>query len=226
MEDNLKNMEKDFKRLIDENYQTRDLFINALQKLNVPYTAGEDDDRYDICFKYRGETFYADAMNESKWIEIFDPFWYEIDLNDAKGFAMLKEAVNMANIELSVTTIYEVNRKENKVYVHSKTDFSINNQQPDVENFVRMTLNDFTLAHRGIIFSLSDMKNGKRPYQKRRRELSELTSTMKRNPHNYWNDDFWNMDEQTLLNILNNPTNYDEDYLEHIQHIFDRDYPH
>ena len=26
-----------------ENYQTRDLFINALQKLNVPYTAGEDD---------------------------------------------------------------------------------------------------------------------------------------------------------------------------------------
>jgi hypothetical protein len=165
-------------------------------------------------------------MNESKWIEIFDPFWYEIDLNDAKGFAMLKEAVNMANIELSVTTIYEVNRKENKVYVHSKTDFSINNQQPDIENFVRMTINDFTLAHRGIIFSLSDMKNGKRPYLKRRRELSELTSTMKRNPHNYWNDDFYDMSEQDLLNILNNPTNYDEDYLEHIQHIFDRDYPH
>lgn len=219
-------MEKELKSLIDENYHTRDLFISALQKLNVPYTAGEGDDRYDICFKYRGEIFYADAMNESKWIEIFDPFWYEIDLNDATGFAMLKEAINMSNIELSVTTIYEVNRKENKVYVHSKTDFSINKQQPDIENFVRMTLNDFTLAHRGIIFSLSDMKNGKRPYQKRRRKLSELTSTMKRNPHNYWNDDFYAMSEQDLLNIINNPTNYDEDYLEYIQHILDRDYPH
>ena len=219
-------MEKELKSLIDENYHTRDLFISALQKLNVPYTAGEGDDRYDICFKYRGESFYADAMNESKWIEIFDPFWYEIDLNDAKGFAMLKEAINMANIESSVTTFYEVNRKENKVYVHSKTDFSINHQQPDIENFVRMTLNDFTLAHRGIIFSLSDMKNGKRPYQKRRRKLSELTSTMKRNPHNYWNDDFYDMSEQDLLNIINNPTNYDEDYLEYIQHILDRDYPH
>lgn len=205
---------------------TRELFIKILEKLNCPYTTGEENDRYDICFKYRGETFYADAMNESRWIEIFDPFWYEIDLNDSKGFAMLKEAINMANIELSVTTIYEVNRKENKVYVHSKTDFSINNQQPDIENFVRMTLNDFTLAHRGIIFSLSDMKNGKRPYQKRRRKLSELTSTMEKNPHNYWNDDFYDMSEQDLLNILNNPTNYDEDYLEHIQHIFDRDYPH
>ena len=211
---------------IMKNYHTRDLFIDALQKLNVPYTAGEDDDRYDICFKYRGETFYADAMNESKWIEIFDPFWYEIDLNDSKGFAMLKEAINMANIELSINTIYEVNRKENKVYVHSKTDFSINNQQPDIENFVRMTLNDFTLAHRGIIFSLSDMKNGKRPYLKRRRELAELTSTMKRNPHNYWNDDFWNMDEQTLLNILNNPTSYDADYLEEIHHILYTKYSH
>lgn len=219
-------MEKELKSLIDENYHTRDLFISALQKLNVPYTAGEGDDRYDICFKYRGEIFYADAMNESKWIEIFDPFWYEIDLNDATGFAMLKEAINMSNIELSVTTIYEVNRKENKVYVHSKTDFSINKQQPDIENFVRMALNDFTLAHRGIIFSLSDMKNGKRPYQKRRRKLSELTSTMKRNPHNYWNDDFYAMSEQDLLNIINNPTNYDEDYLEYIQHILDRDYPH
>lgn len=219
-------MEKELKSLIDENYHTRDLFISALQKLNVPYTAGEGDDRYDICFKYRGEIFYADAMNESKWIEIFDPFWYEIDLNDAKEFVMLKEAVNMANIELSVTTIYEVNRKENKVYVHSKTDFSINNQQPVIENFVRMTLNDFTLAHRGIIFSLSDMKNGKRPYQKRRRKLSELTSTMKRNPHNYWNDDFYDMSEQDLLNIINNPTKYDEDYLDYIQHVLNRDYPH
>lgn len=205
---------------------TRELFIKILEKLNCPYTTGEENDRYDICFKYRGEIFYADAMNESKWIEIFDPFWYEINLNDAKGLAMLKEAINMANIELSVTTIYEVNRKENKVYLHSKTDFSINNQQPDIENFVRMTLNDFTLAHRGIIFALSDMRDGKRPYLKRRRELSELTSTMKRNPHNYWNDDFWNMDEQTLLNILNNPTSYDADYLEEIHHILYTKYSH
>ena len=205
---------------------TRELFIKILEKLNCPYTTGEENDRYDICFKYRGEIFYADAMNESKWIEIFDPFWYEINLNDAKGFAMLKEAINMANIELSVTTIYEVNRKENKVYLHSKTDFSINNQQPDIENFVRMTLNDFTLAHRGIIFSLSDMKNGKRPYLKRRRELSELTSTMKRNPHNYWNDDFYDMSEQDLLNIIKNPANYDTDYLEEIHHVLDTKYPH
>jgi hypothetical protein len=28
------------------------------------------------------------------------------------------------------------------------------------------------------------------------------------------------------LNIINNPTNYDEDYLDYIQHILDRDYPH
>jgi hypothetical protein len=205
---------------------TRELFIKILEKLNCPYTTGEENDRYDICFKYRGETFYADAMNESKWIEIFDPFWYEIDLNDSKGLAMLKEAINMANIELSINTIYEVNRKENKVYVHSKTDFSINNQQPDIENFVRMTLNSFTLAHRGIIFSLSDMKNGKRPYQKRRRKLSELTSTMKRNPHNYWNDDFYDMSEQDLLNIINNPTSYDADYLEEIHHILYTKYSH
>jgi hypothetical protein len=165
-------------------------------------------------------------MNESKWIEIFDPFWYEIDLNDAKGFSMLKEAINMANIELSVTTIYEVNRKENKVYVHSKTDFSINNQQPDIENFVRMTLNSFTLAHRGIIFALSDMRDGKRPYMRGRRKLSELTSTMKRNPQNYWNDDFYDMSKQDLLNIVNNPNNYDSDYLEEIHHVLDTKYPH
>lgn len=210
----------------EENYHTRDLFIKILEKLNCPYTIGDEDDRYDICFTYRDETLYADAMNESMIVEIIDPSWYSIELNDAKEFAMLKEAVNMANIELSITTIYEVNRKENKVYVHSKTDFSINNQQPDIENFVRMTLNDFTLAHRGIIFALSDMRKGKRPYLKRRRELSELTSTMKRNPHNYWNDDFYEMSEQDLLKIINNPTKYDEDYLDYIQHILDRDYPH
>ena len=209
-----------------ENYHTRDLLIKILEKLNCPYTTGEENDRYDICFKYRGEIFYADAMNESKWIEIFDPFWYEIDLNDAKGFAMLKEAINMSNVELSVTTIYEVNRKENKVYVHSKTDFSINNQQPDIENFVRMTLNSFTLAHRGIIFALSDMRDGKRPYMRGRRKLSELTSTMKRNPQNYWNDDFYDMSKQDLLNIVNNPNNYDSDYLEEIHHVLDTKYPH
>jgi len=59
-----------------------------------------------------------------------------------------------------------------------------------------------------------------------RRKLSELTSTMKRNPQNYWNDDFYDMSKQDLLNIVNNPTNYDKDYLDYIQHILDRDYPH
>lgn len=208
-----------------ENYHTRDLFIKILEKLNCPYTIGNEDDRYNICFTYRDETLYADVMDESLIVDIFDPSWYSIDLDDNKGFAMLKEAINMSNIELYVSTFYEINRKENKVYVHSRETIDLYSQMPDMENFVRSSLNSFTLVHRGIIFSLSDMKNGKRPYLKRRRDLAKLTSTMKKNPHNYWNDDFGNMDEQTLLNILNNPSNYDVDYLEHIQYVLDTKYP-
>ena len=209
-----------------EDYHTRDLFIKILEKLNCPYTTGDEDDRYDICFTYRDETLYADAMNESMIVEIFDPFWYSIDMDDTKGFTMLKEAINMSNIELYVNTFYEVNRKENKVYVHSRETIELYSQMPDIENYVRSSLNSFTLVHRGIIFSLSDMRNGKRPHLKRRRDLAKLTSTMKWNPHNYWNDDFWDMDEQSLLNILNNPSNYDADYLEHIQYVLDTKYPH
>lgn len=209
-----------------ENYHTRDLFIKILEELNCPYTTGDEDDRYDICFTYRGETLYADAVNESMIVEIIDPSWYSIDLDDNKEFAMLKEAINMSNIELYVSTFYEINRKENKVYVHSRETIDLYSQMPDMENFVRSSLNSFTLVHRGIIFSLSDMKNGKRPYLKRRRDLAKLTSTMKKNPHNYWNDDFYDMSEQDLLNILNNPSNYDVDYLEHIQYVLDTKYPH
>jgi hypothetical protein len=49
---------------------------------------------------------------------------------------------------------------------------------------------------------------------------------MKRNPHNYWNDDFYDMSEQDLLNIIKNPANYDTDYLEEIHHVLDTKYPH
>ena len=174
------------------NYGTRDLFIEILNKLQWPYTTGDDLEFYDICFEYRGETFYASAMNEIESVDIFDPFWYSMDLNDKKGFAMLKEVINAINSQSSIVNFYEVNRKRNKVYVHSKMELYINNL-PDVEKYVRVSLNSLTLIRRRLIFSIKEMREGKRPYLKERRRLSALTSKMIMNSHNYWNDDYKNL---------------------------------
>ena len=206
------------------NYGTRDLFIEILNKLQWPYTTGDDLEFYDICFEYRGETFYASAMNEIESVDIFDPFWYSMDLNDKKGFAMLKEVINAINSQSSIVNFYEVNRKRNKVYVHSKMELYINNL-PDVEKYVRVSLNSLTLIRRRLIFSIKEMREGKRPYLKERRRLSALTSKMIMNSYNYWNDDFRIMSEQTLLKILDHPNDYDEDYLDEIKFRLDLYYP-
>ena len=207
------------------NYGTRDLFINILDKQKSPYTLGDECDDYDICFVHRGETLYADVMNCSLLADIIDPFWYSIDLKDTKEFAMLKEAINVSNYKSPANTFYIIDRKEKKVHVHSRMTLHLSPQIPNVESFVRGCLNEFTLVRRSIFIMLSKMRSGKRPDLGNRRDLSMLTSTMKRNPDNYWNKSFRDMDEQELLNILNHPSDYDEDFLEIVQYHLDIRFP-
>ena len=77
----------------EEPPHTKDLCIELLKQLNCEvFVSEEEENRLD--FKYQGEHFIIDATNESFFINIWDPGWYVVPLDDLEQMSNVRKAVN------------------------------------------------------------------------------------------------------------------------------------
>ena len=126
--------------------RTRELFLETLTKIGCQYEFGEgDDDR--IFFAFQGEHFIVDASNERLYITILDTHWGHVELYDIDELSRLKKAINGSNMYNTVTTVYTVDEAASSVDVHSKSTILFVPQIPQLENYLRMELNEFFRAH-------------------------------------------------------------------------------
>ena len=130
---------------------------------------------------------YADVINGSPLIQFFDPFWHSVSLDDTKEVEMLKDAINMAYIDmadiieyLSIITFYEVDKKDNRVYAHSRGSFIFKDDEHASEQGLRFLLNAFRSLRSFVQLSMARVRAGGRPYERKRRQLAEKTSVMKK----------------------------------------------
>ena len=128
---------------------TRDLFLDTLTKIGCQYQFGEGDDNR-IFFAYQGEHFFADTTNENSYVHLWDTHWGHVELYDIDEVSRLRKAINTSNLKTSVTTIFTIDEDGKNVDVHCKSVILFVPQIPDLEDYLRIELNEFFRAHQYI----------------------------------------------------------------------------
>lgn len=135
---------------MEEQKGTRDLFMETLTKIGCQYELSDEVDDDRIFFAYQGEHFFVNAKNDWRYIQIWDTHWGHVELYDIDEFTRLKKAVNGANLNNSVTTVYTIDEAGSNVDVHCKSIILFVPQIPDIENYLRIELNEFFRAHQYV----------------------------------------------------------------------------
>lgn len=146
----MKETKAEVQAVMDMQKGTRDLFMETLTKIGCQYEIAEEEEDNRIFFAFQGEHFWADARNDRKYIQIFDPQWEYVELYDIDEFARLKKAINGSNLNNSVTTVYTIDEDGKSVDVHSKSIVYFSPQIPDIENYLRTELAEFFCAHQYV----------------------------------------------------------------------------
>lgn len=141
---------------MEETKGTRDLFLETLTNIGCQYEIDPEDD--DIRFGYQGEYFVVRANNENRYIQIYDTHWAHVELYDVDEFTRLKKAINDSNINNSVITIYTINEAGSNVDVHCKSTILFIPQIPELENYLRLELNEYFRVHQFINAEMAKLR--------------------------------------------------------------------
>ncbi len=132
-----------------KNIGTRDLFLDTLTKLGCQYQLGEGEDNR-IFFAYQGEHFFADTTNDIKYVHLWDTHWGHVDLYDIDEVCRIRKAINISNLNTSVTTVFTIDEAGKNMDVHSKSTIPFLSSMPDLDDYLRVELNDFFRAHQVV----------------------------------------------------------------------------
>ena len=122
--------------------RTKDLCIELLKQLNCKAAVAEEDENR-LCFQYQGELFVIDASNESFFIDIWDPRWYIVPLDDLEQMSNVRKAINTINNYSGTTIVYCIEEEEQKFVLHSKRQCILPKDLPNVKEHLSALLNDF-----------------------------------------------------------------------------------
>ena len=126
----------------EEPPHTRDLCIELLKQLNCEVSVEEEDENR-LYFEYHGEHFIIDATNESFFINIWDPRWYIVPLDDLEQMSNVRKAINTINNYSGTTIVYCIEEEEQKFVLHSKRQCILPKDLPNVKEHLSALLNDF-----------------------------------------------------------------------------------
>lgn len=138
------------KNIMEQTTGSRDLFLETLSKIGCQYELAEQEEDDRIFFAYQGEHFFVDASNERRYIQIWDTHWGHVELYDVEKFSRLKKAINGSNLNNSVTTVYTIDEDGKNIDVHCKSVILFCAQIPDIEDYLRVELNEFFRAHQYV----------------------------------------------------------------------------
>lgn len=129
-----------------KNKNTRELFLDTLERIGCQYQLGEGEDTR-IFFTYQGEHFFADMKEDSIYVHIWDTHWEQVELYDIDEMSRLRKAINTSNMNSAVTTFYTVDDDAKTMNVHAKSTITFMCNIPLLENYLRTELNEFFHAH-------------------------------------------------------------------------------
>ena len=159
--------------LIEEATPIRDLFVKILGKLGCQYTVDEEDAEYAIKFDFSDETFYANVVNDCFDIDIWFPYWFDVDWDNDDAYAGITNIVNEMNMIGKTKFFYTTHGDENKVWVHNRLSFLFLPSIPEIEDYVSDKLKLLIIDQQDFLHEIKRLKI--------QVAKSRLLSTMDRN---------------------------------------------
>lgn len=147
--------EKDMNEMEIKNKDSRELFLDTLSKIGCQYHI-EDDNA--ITFAYQGEYFVGLINSGERYVQIWDSNWGQIELYDIDELSRLRRAVNEANLNCATMTIYTIDEVGKTVNIHCKSTFAFVYGIPEIENYLKIELNDFFNAHQYVLNSMRKLR--------------------------------------------------------------------
>lgn len=123
--------------------------IELLKQLNCEAAVAEEDEN-SLCFQYQGEHFIINASSESFFIDIWDPWWLIVPLDDLEQISNVRKAINTINNYSGTTIVYCIEEEGQKFVLHSKRQCILTKEIPHVKEYLSALLNDFFTVKRWL----------------------------------------------------------------------------
>lgn len=150
----LEHLERMTKNELDE-ISTQDLVVSVLKKIGCQ---PEINNEGHITFKYQGDDFYIAAEEDNRFIMIWNPWWGSIS-TDNEALPVLKEIINIVNVNSLITTVYMVDEDEKTVGLHSHCHTFFSPNEGELEEHLKMLLDYFFDTHNAIKENLNQLGN-------------------------------------------------------------------
>ena len=139
---------------------TVNLVYEVLRKIGCePAEEKQIGDEYYVYFNYQGETFLIIAKSDTKWINVYDLWWYSLSsYKDIEEFSILRKLINEENKNGSYIVFYTINNENEQIDVHSKKNVLFIPQIPDIDQYLISVLQYFFETKRNIFIELEKHK--------------------------------------------------------------------
>ncbi len=111
-----------------------------------------------VAFEYQGETFHIDFSPNCLVVTVWDFAWGAVDLDDIDEVSALRKTVNTVNIRQGAITFYTIDKEGNRMLVHSKRDFMIVPEIPNVAAYMQAMLASFFNLQRTLRLELDELR--------------------------------------------------------------------
>ena len=125
--------------VMEEVISTRQLALNTIEKIG---SEPKYDENGRIQFEYHGVIFLMEAVNDCMFVNLIWPWCHSFSKFDIDEFARVRQVVNDINMRGTLSVFYGITDSDD-VAVHIKKHFLFVEQIPDLEGYLKLTMDSF-----------------------------------------------------------------------------------
>jgi len=135
------------------NENTHSLLIDTLKEMGG--TIREiNKENLRIHYDYQGHSFLLDSMDGCRFINVWDPCWYEIPLDDIDQLSLMRRVINQANQNESCSLFYTIDTEDGVARIHSKKNVVFVSSLFGLDKYLQSVFVDFFHVERRFITEL------------------------------------------------------------------------
>lgn len=135
------------------NQKTRSLLIDTLQEIGGTIR-GIDEESGRIHYEYQGHSFLLDSVDDCLFINVWDPCWYDIPLDDIDRLSLMRRVINLANQNESCSLFYTMDTEDGVAKIHSKKHLVFVSSLYGPDKYLQSVFADFFHVERRFVTEL------------------------------------------------------------------------
>lgn len=158
-------------RLMEHNNKTsnnysgmkpRELCMTLLNDLNCK-TIEDEENKERIEFKFQGETFCLIVSDDCLLVTVYDFSWGSVSLDDLDEVSRLRKVINNVNFRFGgLCCIYTMDTDQNRMVVHTKRQFLMTPEIPNITDYMEAMLTGFFEVQRALTHELDRLRMGEK----------------------------------------------------------------